>query len=211
METAAMEKLGEGLKNVKKELSVKSEEGTEEARLSNTVPSGQDTAPAIRECTFAGFMKCNPAAFRGVEGADRELRRFNELALMCRRMVKPERVKNNQKQGNARAMVTAPTDGKLPFGEDGLRANLLSLFKTCYDCGEQGHTRNRCPKKVKQEEVGEVHGRAYAIKDAEPKVRMWLLDITKITDIKEEAIPITALRTRYGHTLSSKSMPSWID
>ncbi|GKD13657.1 putative reverse transcriptase domain-containing protein, partial [Tanacetum coccineum] len=40
---------------------------------------------------------------------------------------------------------------------------------TCYDCGEQGHTRNQCPKKVKQEEVGEVHGRAYAIKDAEPK------------------------------------------
>ncbi|GJV92447.1 putative reverse transcriptase domain-containing protein [Tanacetum coccineum] len=34
---------------------------------------------------------------------------------------------------------------------------------------EQGHTRNRCPKKVKQEEVGEVRGRAYAIKDAEPQ------------------------------------------
>ncbi|GJZ86006.1 putative reverse transcriptase domain-containing protein [Tanacetum coccineum] len=33
----------------------------------------------------------------------------------------------------------------------------------------QGHTRNRCPKKVKQEEVGEVRGRAYAIKDTEPK------------------------------------------
>ncbi|GJR71725.1 hypothetical protein Tco_0084090 [Tanacetum coccineum] len=30
---------------------------------------GQDTAPAVRECTFAGFMKCNPAAFRGVKGA----------------------------------------------------------------------------------------------------------------------------------------------
>ncbi|GJV55922.1 reverse transcriptase domain-containing protein [Tanacetum coccineum] len=40
---------------------------------------------------------------------------------------------------------------------------------TCYDCGEQGHTRNRCPRKVKQEEVGEVRGRAYAIKDAKPK------------------------------------------
>nr|GEY62595.1 hypothetical protein [Tanacetum cinerariifolium] len=38
---------------------------------------------------------------------------------------------------------------------------------TFYDCGEQGHTRNRCPKKVKQEETGEVHGRAYAIKDDE--------------------------------------------
>ncbi|GKF22530.1 hypothetical protein Tco_0074852 [Tanacetum coccineum] len=38
---------------------------------------GQDTAPAVRECTFAGFMKCNPAAFRGVEGAV-ELRRWFE-------------------------------------------------------------------------------------------------------------------------------------
>ncbi|GJQ89786.1 putative reverse transcriptase domain-containing protein [Tanacetum coccineum] len=40
---------------------------------------------------------------------------------------------------------------------------------TCYDYGEQGHTRNRCPKKVKQEETGEVRGRTYAIKDAEPQ------------------------------------------
>ncbi|GKG50607.1 putative reverse transcriptase domain-containing protein, partial [Tanacetum coccineum] len=40
---------------------------------------------------------------------------------------------------------------------------------TCYDCGEQGHTRNRCTKKVNQEEVREVYGRAYAIKDAEPQ------------------------------------------
>nr|GEW47077.1 hypothetical protein [Tanacetum cinerariifolium] len=30
---------------------------------------GQDTAPAVRECTFDGFMKCNPAVFHGVEGA----------------------------------------------------------------------------------------------------------------------------------------------
>nr|GEU55430.1 putative reverse transcriptase domain-containing protein [Tanacetum cinerariifolium] len=40
---------------------------------------------------------------------------------------------------------------------------------TCYDCGEQSHTRNRCPKKVKQKETVKVHGRAYAIKDAEPQ------------------------------------------
>nr|GEY11397.1 putative reverse transcriptase domain-containing protein [Tanacetum cinerariifolium] len=46
--------------------------------------------------------------------------RFNELALMCSRMGDPERVKNNQRQGNGRAMVTAPTDGKLP------------LFKRCF-------------------------------------------------------------------------------
>ncbi|GJY10553.1 putative reverse transcriptase domain-containing protein [Tanacetum coccineum] len=65
-------------------------------------------------------------------------------------------LQNSQKQGNARAMVTAPTDGKLP---------LCELCFTRHD----GHTRNRCPKKIKQEEVGEVHGRAYAIKDAEPQ------------------------------------------
>ncbi|GKB87587.1 putative reverse transcriptase domain-containing protein, partial [Tanacetum coccineum] len=295
---------------------------------------GRDTAPAVRECTFAGFIKCNPAAFRRVEGVvelrrwfkktksvfeisecaegkktemkqlmtaefcsieeiqrmEHELwnlrvkeynivaytQRFNELALMYPRMVEPERVKvdayirgltdnikgevalskpadlnevvhmayklmehksqarnerilegkkqkwenlqggnssgkgnqkdnsrqtlqNNQKQGNARAMVTAPTDGKLPLcercftrhvgqcmikchkcGKVGHKArycreksvatgaNAQPIW-TCYDCGEQGRNRNRCPKKVKQEEVGEVHGRAYAIKDTKSK------------------------------------------
>ncbi|GKD36259.1 hypothetical protein Tco_1251768, partial [Tanacetum coccineum] len=30
---------------------------------------GQDTALAVHECTFAGFMKCNPTIFHGIEGA----------------------------------------------------------------------------------------------------------------------------------------------
>ncbi|GKB30098.1 hypothetical protein Tco_0869499 [Tanacetum coccineum] len=38
---------------------------------------GQDAAPVVRECTFAGFMKCNPTAFHGTEGAV-ELRRWFE-------------------------------------------------------------------------------------------------------------------------------------
>ncbi|GJV92627.1 putative reverse transcriptase domain-containing protein [Tanacetum coccineum] len=184
--------------------------------------------------------------------------RFNELALMCPRIVEPESVKadayirgltdnikgevtfskhanlnesvrmahklieqksqarderilegkkrkwNNQKQENVRAMTTAPTDGKvssrsLPLCEHCFTRHVgpctIKFYKcrnfghkaryckdknvatgansqpipTCYDCGEQGHTRDRCPIKVKQEEVGEVHGRAYAIKDAEPQ------------------------------------------
>ncbi|GKD01360.1 putative reverse transcriptase domain-containing protein, partial [Tanacetum coccineum] len=109
--------------------------------------------------------------------------RFNELILMCPRMVEPKRVKvdayircltdnikgevtsskpadlneaNNQKQGNSRAMVTAPTDGKLP------------LCERCF-IRHVGHTSNRCQKKVKQEEVREVHSRAYAIKDIKLK------------------------------------------
>ncbi|GKB07986.1 hypothetical protein Tco_0836270, partial [Tanacetum coccineum] len=245
---------------------------------------GRDTAPAVRECTFAGFMKCNPAAFRGVEGAV-ELRRwfektesvfeisecaegkkvkfaaatlegpaltwwktkvatigletmnqmpwtemkqlmtaeFNELALMCLRMVEPERVKvdayirgltdnikgevtsfepadlneavrmahklmeqksqaKNERilegkkrkwenlQGNKRAMVTAPTDGKLPLCERCFTRHFGQCMIKCHKCGKVGHkARNQCPKKVKQKEVGEVRGRAYAIKDAEPK------------------------------------------
>ncbi|GKF32468.1 putative reverse transcriptase domain-containing protein, partial [Tanacetum coccineum] len=104
-------------------------------------------------------------------------------------------LQNNQKQGNARAMVITPTDGKVPLcercftrhvgactimchkcGKVGHKiryckeknvatgANALPI-PTCYDCGKQGYTRNRCPKKVKQEEVGEVRVRAYAIKE----------------------------------------------
>ncbi|GJU08283.1 putative reverse transcriptase domain-containing protein [Tanacetum coccineum] len=305
---------------------------------------GQDTAPVVRECTFAGFMKCNPDNFHGTEGAvefriwfektkmtfrisecaeDKKVKfaaatlrgpaltwwnfkvsilgldvanqmgwtemkklmttefcpaeelqrmenelwnlkvkeynmvaytqRFNELALMCPRIVEPKSVKidayirglsdnikgevtssrptnlnevvrmahnsgktnhkdnsrqssqNNQKQGNARAMTTAPNEGKVSSGSlpvcercftrhvgqctikchkcgkighkaryykeknVATRANAQPIW-TCYNCGEQGHTRNRCPKKVKQEEVGEARGRAYAIKDAEPQV-----------------------------------------
>nr|GEU28937.1 hypothetical protein [Tanacetum cinerariifolium] len=107
---------------------------------------GQDAVHVVREHTFAGFMKCNPTVFRGVEGAvelqrwfektkntinqmpwtkmkqlmtieffpveeiqrmNHELcnikvkeynivsytHRFNELDLMCPRMVEPKRVK----------------------------------------------------------------------------------------------------------------------
>ncbi|GJZ21132.1 putative reverse transcriptase domain-containing protein [Tanacetum coccineum] len=38
---------------------------------------GQDAAPVVRECTFAGFMKCNPTVFHGIEEAAK-LRRWFE-------------------------------------------------------------------------------------------------------------------------------------
>nr|GEW61402.1 hypothetical protein [Tanacetum cinerariifolium] len=128
--------------------------------------------------------------------------RFGKRGKLNPRYVGP--FKNNQKQRNTRAMVTAPTDGNvssisLPLCERcftrhvgpctikchkcgkiwhkasyckennvATGANTLPIL-TCYDCGEQGHTRNRFPKKVWQEEVVEVRGRAYAIKDIELK------------------------------------------
>nr|GEV46256.1 hypothetical protein [Tanacetum cinerariifolium] len=99
---------------------------------------GQDAAPAIRSDTMNQIpwiemnqlMTLKFCLIEEVQRMEHELwnlkvkeydvaytQRFNELALMCPRMVEPERVKNSQKQGNARAMVTAPTDGKLPLCE----------------------------------------------------------------------------------------------
>nr|GEV68843.1 putative reverse transcriptase domain-containing protein [Tanacetum cinerariifolium] len=39
---------------------------------------GQHVVPAARECTFVGFMKCNPTAFRGTEGVVELLRWFEK-------------------------------------------------------------------------------------------------------------------------------------
>nr|GEV60673.1 putative reverse transcriptase domain-containing protein [Tanacetum cinerariifolium] len=39
---------------------------------------GQDDAPAVRDCTFAGFMKCNHIAFHGTKGAVELLRWFEK-------------------------------------------------------------------------------------------------------------------------------------
>ncbi|GJY62818.1 putative reverse transcriptase domain-containing protein [Tanacetum coccineum] len=247
---------------------------------------GRDTAPAVRECTFVGFMKCNPtgkkvkfaaatlegptltwwktkvatmgletvnqmpwteikqlmtAEFCPIEEVQRmehELwnlkvkeydvvaytKRFNELALMCPRMVEPERVKvdayiwgltdnikgevtsskpadlneaicmahklmehkskardarilegkkrkwenlqsgnssgkgnqrdnsrqslqNSQKQGNARAMVTAPTDRKLPLCERCFTRHVGQCTIKCHKCGKVGHKARYCKEK----------------------------------------------------------------
>nr|GEU48741.1 reverse transcriptase domain-containing protein [Tanacetum cinerariifolium] len=153
---------------------------------------GQDVAPVVRECTFAGFMKCNPIIFHESAKIKAYIRELSD------------NTRNNQKQWNARAMTTSPTEKKVSSGtlpvcehcfirHDGpctikchkcrkvghksryckkksvtTGANDQPVW-TCYDCREQGHTRKRCPKKVKQEETEEVCGRAYAIKDAEPQ------------------------------------------
>ncbi|GKA34906.1 putative reverse transcriptase domain-containing protein [Tanacetum coccineum] len=126
--------------------------------------------------------------------------RFNELALMCPRMVEPERVKvdayiqgltdnikgevtsskpvnlseavpmahklmeqksqarnerilegKKQKwdnhQGNARAMVTAPTDGKLPLCKRCFTRHVGPYIMKCHKCGKVGHKLRYCKKK----------------------------------------------------------------
>ncbi|GJY09691.1 putative reverse transcriptase domain-containing protein [Tanacetum coccineum] len=45
---------------------------------------GQDTAPAVRECTFVGFMKCNPTAFHGTKEAVQLQRWFEKTESVFR-------------------------------------------------------------------------------------------------------------------------------
>nr|GEY75793.1 hypothetical protein [Tanacetum cinerariifolium] len=164
---------------------------------------GQDPAPVVREYTFAGFIKCNPTAFHGTEGAI-ELRRWFEKTksvfrisecakgkkvrvLSHRRSSKneeravklEERVKvdayirgltdnikgevtsskpanlneaNNQKQGNARAMITASTDGNvssglLPSCEHCFTRHAGLCTIKCHKCGKIGHKARYCKGK----------------------------------------------------------------
>ncbi|GJW38763.1 putative reverse transcriptase domain-containing protein [Tanacetum coccineum] len=322
--TTAIEKLVEKLGNVEEKAECKKlKKELEEARLSNTFLQsvdaaivaererqakvrndasrsrpvrGQDIAPVVRECTFDGFMKCNPTVFCGIEGAielrgcfektngifriskcakgkkvkfaaatlegldltwwnskiatlcletvnqmpwaemkqlmtaefcpieeiqcmEHELwnlkikeydivaytQRFNELALMCPIMVEPERVKVNayirgltdnikgdvksskpadlneavhmahklmeqksqarnerilegkkrkwesfqsgNSSGNARAMVTAPTDGKLPWCERCFSRHVGPCTIKCHKFGKVGHKSRYCKEK----------------------------------------------------------------
>ncbi|GJR79175.1 putative reverse transcriptase domain-containing protein [Tanacetum coccineum] len=43
---------------------------------------GQGGAPAVRECTFSGFMKCNPMVFHGHEGAVKLSRWFEKTEMV---------------------------------------------------------------------------------------------------------------------------------
>nr|GEU30109.1 putative reverse transcriptase domain-containing protein [Tanacetum cinerariifolium] len=164
---------------------------------------GQDATPVAHECTFAGFMKCNPTAFRGTEEAVELLRWFektksvfginecaegkkanlSEAVRMAHKLMDQkaqardlESWKERSESGRpfkveivvARAIKGITHSRYCKEKHVATGANALPI-PNCYDCGEQGHTRNRCPKMVKQEEVREFRGWAYAIKDPEPK------------------------------------------
>ncbi|GKB28523.1 putative reverse transcriptase domain-containing protein [Tanacetum coccineum] len=270
-----------------------------DARESGPV-RGQDAVHAVHECTFAGFMKCNPTTYRGTEGAI-ELRRWFEktesifginecaegkkvmfatatlqapaltwwnakiatlgletanqmpwtemkqlmTAEFCevtsskpanlnkamrmahsrkRKLERKEFWKEKSKSrkalkvgivvveaiiGITHARLYRITKSKetcelwLLFllmerclmdhflcARVVLLAMLVSVQSSVTSVGNlgtrQGHTRNRCPKKVKQENVGEVRGKAYAIKDAKlqgPNVKFLNTGFSSMLDI----------------------------
>ncbi|GKA66353.1 putative reverse transcriptase domain-containing protein [Tanacetum coccineum] len=142
----------------------------------------------IKEIVNAAIA-CNPTVFHDTEGVVELQRWFEKTKSVfgiseCAEGKKVKFVaatlqgpaltwwnaKNNQKQGNTRAMTTAPTDGNvssrsLPVCERCFTRHVGQCTIKCYKCGKVGHKA----RKVKQEEMKEVRGRAYAIKDAEPQ------------------------------------------
>ncbi|GJZ07144.1 putative reverse transcriptase domain-containing protein [Tanacetum coccineum] len=56
-------------------------------------------------------------------------------------------LQNSQKQGNARAMVTAPTDGKLPLCERCFTRHVGQCTIKCHECGKVGHKATYCKEK----------------------------------------------------------------
>ncbi|GJY54105.1 putative reverse transcriptase domain-containing protein [Tanacetum coccineum] len=121
--------------------------------------------------------------------------RFNELALMCQRMMEPKSVKvdayirglsenikakderilegkkrkwENFQSGNSSGKSNQKDNSRQSSQNNQKQGNAATSVERLGR--SQGIARKRVlPRKVKQEESGEVYGRAYAIKDAEPQ------------------------------------------
>nr|GEX95218.1 reverse transcriptase domain-containing protein [Tanacetum cinerariifolium] len=185
----AIKKLVEKLVNVEDKVECKKlKNELKEARngASGSGPArDQDAAPDAHECTFVGFIKCNPTTFCGTKGAVELLRWFEKTKSVfgineCAEGKKfsDERLPLYERcftRHVGQCMIKCHKCGKVRYKlryckekNVATGANALPI-PTCYDCGEQGHTWNRCRNKTKPEEVREVCGQAYAIKDVEPK------------------------------------------
>ncbi|GJT73225.1 putative reverse transcriptase domain-containing protein [Tanacetum coccineum] len=120
---------------------------------------GQGGAPAARECTFSGFMKCNPTVFHGHEGAVRaileEFCPIEEVQRMEHELwnlkVKEFDITAYTKRFHELGHMARDCKGKAIATGANTRPTV-----TCYDCGEKGHTRNYCPKKRDPQDFPEV-------------------------------------------------------
>ncbi|GJV58226.1 hypothetical protein Tco_1459231 [Tanacetum coccineum] len=139
---AAMEKLVEKLGNTEDKVESRQANAGNDARGSRSV-RGQDVTPVVHKCTFAGFMKCNPITFHvkfaaatlqgptltwwNVKVATMGLETVNQMPW----------TKMNQMQGNTRAMITAPTDGKLGTFDVIIGMDWLVKHDGVIVCGEK--------------------------------------------------------------------------
>ncbi|GJX49275.1 putative reverse transcriptase domain-containing protein [Tanacetum coccineum] len=107
---------------------------------------GQGGAPPARECSFAGYMKCNPTTFHGMK------EQLSCAVGLRRRRVHSELVavqKEIRIQGGARAMTAAQNDD-VDQGGPALNCNRCGLChfgnypSKCSKCGKFGHKTRDC-------------------------------------------------------------------
>nr|GEV17640.1 putative reverse transcriptase domain-containing protein [Tanacetum cinerariifolium] len=175
--TAAMEKLVEKLKKLKKEL--------EEARFSNTFLRMQNERVErdlywTRENvdTTIAVERARQANVRNDARGSGPVKRFNELALTCSIIVEPKRVKVDAYirglTGNIKGEVTFSkpvnlneavrmTHKLMEQKSQARDKRILEGKKRKWENFQSGNSS------VKQEEVREIRGPSYAIKDAELK------------------------------------------
>ncbi|GJV96706.1 putative reverse transcriptase domain-containing protein [Tanacetum coccineum] len=250
-----------------------------QAAIPRMIKERLDATHAVLECTFVGFMKCNPTAFYGTEGAvklrrwfektesvfrisecaegkktemkqlmtvefytieevqrmEHELwnlkvmeynivaytHRFNELALMCPRMVKRERVNvdayirgltdtikgevTSSKLANLNEALTGINKGLLEKGFIHPSSSLWGApvlfvkkkdgsFRMCIDYRELNKltVKNHYPLLRIDDLFDQLQGSSVYSK-------IDLRSTYHQLHIKEEDIPIIAFRTRYGH------------
>ncbi|GKA54007.1 putative reverse transcriptase domain-containing protein [Tanacetum coccineum] len=121
---------------------------------------------------------------------------------------------NNQKQGNVRAMTTAPKESNAPTGPTRplplcdrcfVRYNCRCMIQ-CHKCGNVRHKeRNHCPKKNKSQ-GGNASGRAYVIKDADkqgPNVVMGTFLLNKLYAyvLFDSGSDKSFVNTRFSHLI----------
>nr|GEY20756.1 reverse transcriptase domain-containing protein [Tanacetum cinerariifolium] len=182
-ETAAMEKLVEKLGNAEDKVECKKlKKELEEARISKCAEGKKVRfaaatlqVPALSWWNAKGLtdnIKGEVTSSRPVDLS--EAVRMAHKLMDQKAQARDERILEGKKRKWG-SFQSGNSSGKEDFlcVNDVLLAILVSV-RSSATCVErlgtsQGHTRNQFPKKVKQEEVGEVRGRAYAIKDVEPK------------------------------------------
>nr|GEW41221.1 putative reverse transcriptase domain-containing protein [Tanacetum cinerariifolium] len=145
------------------------------ANVSGAGGSRQSGGPVACECTFDGFMKCNPTVFNGIEGAVElqrwfrktesvldsvSVRKTRKLSSMALHSEEVQRMKhelwnltNYQKQGNAQAMTTAPNESNAPAGLPSL-SNRYFVHHTCpctiqcQKCEKVGNNARYCKERM---------------------------------------------------------------